>query len=228
MAHVTLEKMQHYVDILKKEKELVLSGENLMVTISDRNSKMGAVASVSLLPGITCPHFCLDTCGVSCYAAKIANLRPSVLRSYAHNTALYQLRPDMYWAGVELAIKAVRYFRFHVAGEIPSRKYFDKVCEIAERNPLTEILMFTKRYDAVNSWINDNGELPKNLHVLFSGWENLEPVNPYNLPETNVFTKENGPKESWKICGGNCFECACRGVGCWQAQRGDVIAFKKH
>ena len=76
--------------------------------------------------------------------------------------------------------------------------------------------------------MDENGDLPENLHILFSGWENMDPINPHKLPETNVFGSEDEIRDNWKICGGNCFDCACRGVGCWQAGRGDIVAFKKH
>ena len=100
--------------------------------------------------------------------------------------------------------------------------------EVARNNPKTEILAFTKRYDAVNEWIERNGDLPENLHILFSGWNNLEPENPHGLPETNVYKEESEAKPEWKRCGGNCFECACAGAGCWTAKRGEVVAFKLH
>ena len=213
---------------LQEAIDRVAAGEDLRVRISNSNSKMGNVASVSTLPFITCPGCCAGTCGAKCYAAKIANLRPSVLKSYAINTAIYLKRPDIYWTSIDLACKAVRYFRFHVSGDIVNKDYFDHMVQTARNNPKTEILCFTKRFDAVNAWIDENGEIPENLHVLFSGWTNLQPENPHNLPETNVIEKGAEPAENWKICGGNCFNCACRGLGCWTAQRGDVVAFPIH
>lgn len=216
-----------FMEALKEAKEEVKTGTVTKVSISNKNSKMGEVPSVSILPILTCPGRCKGTCGKDCYAAKLANLRPSVLKSYARNTALLMLRPDLYWQGVNYAMAGVRYFRYHVSGDILDKKYFGKMVDSAIKNPHCEILAFTKRYEIVNAWIKENGSLPKNLHILFSGWENLKPVNPYKLPETNVFGKE-GPKEEWKVCGGNCFNCACRGLGCWKAEPGDVVAFKKH
>ena len=220
--------LQKFRGALNEAKDAVKAGQNLHTRISNGNSKMGAVASVSTLPYITCPACCRNTCGPNCCAAKLANLRPSVLRSWAFNTALAILRPDVYWAGVDAACKGVRYFRFHVGGDIMNAEYFSHMVKIATDNPATEILAFTKRFDVVNAWQDANGSLPANLHIMFSGWTNLCPVNPYNLPETNIFAKGSEPDDAWKICGGNCFNCACRGVGCWQAQRGDVIAFKLH
>lgn len=206
----------------------VLSETDLKVRISNSNSKMGEVPSVSLLPFLTCPARCAGTCGAYCYAAKLANLRPAVRKSYAINTALAVHRPDVYWEGVDAACKKAKYFRFHVSGDILNIEYFAKMIQMANNHPDCEMLCFTKRYEIVNDAISDWGELPANLHVLFSGWDGLTPINPYNLPETNVILRGNQPAPNWKMCGGNCFNCACRGVGCWQAQPGDVIAFEQH
>lgn len=200
----------------------------LKISISNGNSKMGPVASVSLMPFTSCPTACENTCGPKCYAARIANMYPGSLQAYARNTALACLRPDLYWIQVDAAVKAVRFFRFHVAGDIISHSYFDKLVQCAANNPHTDILIFTKQFEIVNQYIDKNGNLPDNLHLLFSGWYNLTPYNPHHLPETNVFNPDKAPADNWKICGGNCFECACRGVGCWQAKSGDVIAFNEH
>lgn len=206
----------------------VKAGEDLRVRISNANSKMGAVSSVSTLPFITCPVCCRETCGAKCYAAKLANLRQSVLKSYAINTALALYRPNIYWQQVNAAICGVRFFRFHVSGDIINKAYLHHMIDAARNNPHCENLAFTKRFDVVNAWIDDGNDIPENLHILFSGWTNLKPVNPHNLPETNVIEKGGEPADGWKVCGGNCFNCACRGVGCWQAEKGDTIAFPMH
>lgn len=192
MANYYNEKvMKKFTAALSKYVDMVKRGENLRVTISDSNSKMGAVASVSTLPFVTCPNRCKDTCGANCYAAKIANMRTNVLNSYAKNTAIAMFNPSLFWAEVDTACKAVRYFRFHVSGDILNYDYFCKMIETARNNEKTEILCFTKRYEIVNKWIDENGKLPNNLHVLFSGWSNLKTINPHNIAETNVFSKED-------------------------------------
>ena len=213
---------------LTDAKQEVKSGSVDHVTISGGNIKMGAVASVSLLPYITCPARCKGTCGKECYASKIANMRTSVLVSYARNTAMLMINPDKFWADVNKAMTGVRFFRFHVSGDIVNKAYFENMVKACLNNPHCETLVFTKRFEIVNAWIKENGDLPKNLHILFSGWESMKPINPHKLPETNVYGKDETPSETWLLCGGNCFECGCRGVGCWQAKKGDVIAFRKH
>ena len=224
----TEKNLAKFVNALKEAIELVKSGVEMHVSISNANSKMGNVASVSTLPFLTCPSRCKDTCGIDCYAAKFANLRPSVLKSYAKNTALAMYNPELFWSEVEIAVAGVRFFRFHVSGDIINMDYFLHMISCAVKNPKTEILVFTKRYEVVNEWISENGKLPENMHLLFSEWSNLRAENPYNMPTTNVFMDEDQIQENWKICGGNCFNCACRGLGCWQAKNGETIAFKKH
>ena len=204
------------------------AGERWGVHISNGNSKTGAVSSVSLLPLLTCPGCCAKQCGAKCYAAKIAYLRPSVLKAYAENTALYMRDPAAFFAGVRAAVMGVRFFRWQVSGEIVNRAYFEEMVETARRAPHCQFMAFTKRADVVNAYLNDGGEIPENLHVIFSTWGDWKPENPYKLPESAVIFKGCEPCENWLICGGNCFECACRGVGCWKLQRGETIAFYEH
>lgn len=218
-----------YVDAVQR----IRAGEEMHVSISAGNIKMGAVPSVSLLPIMTCPAACRGTCAGDCYAAKIAALRPSVAAAYAKNTALAFIRPEQYWKEVRKAIAGARFFRYHVSGEILNKAYFAEMVRSAVDYPHCDILAFTKRFDAVNDWIRDNGPLPVNLHILFSGWENLVPENPHNLPETQVIPADASTAwwdlpDGWKVCGGNCFECATGCRGCFTAKSGETIAFKKH
>lgn len=222
--------IRKFAEAIQQAKIRFDGGELENVHFSAANSKMGAVASVSLVPFATCPARCATTCGAYCYAAKLANLRANVLKAYAENTVIALYRPASYWAQIRDFVRGVRFFRFHVAGDIVNDVYFAEMVKTAESAPHCEFLAFTKRYEAVNTWIDAHGveNLPENLHILFSGEKNLKPVNPYNLPETTIFERDEEPREDWKLCGGNCFECGCRGVGCWQLQRGDVLAFRKH
>lgn len=219
-----------YLDAVRTLRDAIHSDgikTALRVSVSPGNVKTGAIPSVSQLPGVTCPASCKETCGVACYAWKIALLRSNVMRSYARNTALATLLPDLYWKQVKEAAYMSRWFRFHVAGDIPNKLYFEKMIETVRSCPGTTFLCFTKRYSVVNDWIRKNGDLPSNLKLLFSGWIGLKPDNPYSLPETTVYGDE-GPREDWLLCGGNCSECCCRGTGCWKAEKGETIAFKIH
>ena len=229
MANYYNEKtLEKFLLALRAAVNDVKFGRNLEVTISQGNRKMGDVASVSLLPFLSCPGICKDTCGPICYAAKIANLYKTVLNSYARNQAIAIFRPDVYWTAVDLAMKSHRFFRFHVSGDILNAAYFQKMIETCKNNPGCTALCFTKNYKIVNAWIDENGSLPENLKILFSGDVNLIPENPHGLPETVIIRKGTTAGKNVKVCRGNCFECALNGVGCWTATAGDCIGFNQH
>ena len=199
----------------------------MKVSISTGNRKMGAIPSVSLPPIVTCPAGC--PCAKKCYAAKMARIYPSVRKAYQNNLDILQSNPGEYWHQVNQAVKINRYFRFHVSGDIPTPEYFAEMVNVARQNPGTEILVFTKRYQIVNDYITESGKLPENLHLIFSQWgDNWTVPNPHNLPTAAVIFKGQEPADDWKVCGGNCTECACRGVGCWQLKQGETIAFYEH
>lgn len=198
----------------------------LKVSISKGNAKMGAIPSVSLPPIITCPKGA--PCAGKCYAAKLCRIYPNVRNSYQNNLDILNDNWGEYWDQVRAAVKVTKYFRFHVSGDIPNAGYFREMVITANKNPDTLILAFTKQYDIVNRHIDAWGELPKNLKIIFSEWGEQKPVNPYHLPTSAVIFKGTEPQDDWKICGGNCTECACRGVGCWELKKGETIAFYEH
>ena len=103
------------------------------VKISQRNTKLGNIPSVSLPAVITCREC---DCHQKCYARKLERLRPAVRNAYRHNLEVLQNDPDTYWREVEAAIMLTRFFRFHVSGDIPDDKYFDRMVEVAERNQI--------------------------------------------------------------------------------------------
>jgi len=210
------------------------SGEDIsrLVSISTGNTKMGKVQSVSLLPILTCPARCNGTCGDKCYARKLALLRPSVARAYARNTAVARFAPGVFFKVVSEAMKSARFFRFHVSGDILNYDYFSNVVRSVASAPHCEVLIFTKRFEMVNRYIDNNGPLPRNMHLLFSGWTNLFPTeggwNPHHLPETTVYAKDEDIRPEWTLCGGNCLDCAIHDGGCWTADHYQTIAFKIH
>lgn len=204
------------------------------VSISKGNSKMGAIQSVSLPSVITC-RVC--DCQKKCYARKLERLRKSVANAYMNNLMVLKSDPVTYWREVEAAIMLSRYFRFHVSGDIPDEDYFDKMVEVAARNPHCEILCFTKKYEIVNNYIysgfeefGEKIELPSNLHIVFSGWKGLQMDNPYHFPEAHVRYKDGSTtaRNDAQECGGNCVECAKTEEGCWTLKSGEQVVFNEH
>ncbi len=197
------------------------------VKISKGNSKLGAIPSVSL-PSIKTCRNC--ACQEKCYAQKLERLRPAVRNAYQHNLEVWIKDPETYWREVEASIMMSRFFRFHVSGDIPSFKYLVNMVEIARRQPHCEILCFTKKYNLVNELIEQGGELPSNLHMIFSGWVGLEMANPFSLPEAHVRYRDGSTtaREDAVECSGNCTECALTEGGCWSLQKGQQVVFNEH
>ena len=197
------------------------------VKISKGNSKLGAIPSVSL-PSIKTCRQC--ACREKCYAQKLERLRPAVRNAYQHNLEVLLKEPETYWREVEASVMMSRFFRFHVSGDIPTAEYLANMVAVAVRNSHCEILCFTKRYEMVNEFIEKNGELPSNLHMIFSGWIGLDMVNPFSLPEAHVRYRDGSTTASDDAveCGGNCTECALTEGGCWSLQKGQQVVFNEH
>ena len=200
--------------------------KNYQITISRGNAKLGAIPSVSLPSCVTCNPSA--PCFKECYAQRLEKRYKQTRESYAHNLEVLNAAPDSYWLQVMAAAITTRYFRYHVSGDIPNAEYLANMERVALNMPGTRFLAFTKQYKIVNDYIECNGPLPSNLIIIFSNWGAWKCENPHNLPQCEVIFKGQEPEENWKICGGNCTECACRGVGCWELKQGETIAIYKH
>lgn len=197
------------------------------VSISKGNSKMGAIPSVSLPACITCNPSA--PCFKLCYAAKITRLYKTVRNSYENNLNILKSDPALYWDQVKQAAQTTRFFRYHVSGDIPDISYFYEMIRLANELPQTRFLAFTKQYTIVNTALDTGVVIPSNLKIIFSNWGPWKCENPHRLPECEVILKGSEPAPDWKICGGNCTDCACgRGIGCWDLKDGETIAIYQH
>lgn len=212
---------------------IMVNGEECHVYFTENNSKTH-MPSVDLLPLLTCHGRCRELCGKIekgrclpvCYAAGYLNRFPAILEKYAINTVLAIHKPEQYWQEVSNKMRVNRFMRLFGSGDMIINGYFDRLCECLKANPHCEVQGFTKCYEIVNRYIDENGSLPANLHLLFSGWYEYNPVNPHQLPESRVFDEEL--PSGWLGCTGNCMECCCIGTGCWKAQAGEIVGLKKH
>lgn len=201
----------------------------MRIKISPGNIKMGSIPSVSLPAGVTCRKNCL--CYPKCYAHKIERLRKSVREAYESNYRLLIEDPDTYWREVNATVMLNRYFRFHVSGDIVDMDYLENMAKVAKDNPHCQILCFTKQYELVNEWLDNNEEgFPSNLHIIFSVWDGMECPNPHNLPESHVRYRDGHTtaREDAYECGGNCSDCAMVECGCWVLENGEQIIFNEH
>lgn len=196
------------------------------VSISKGNTKMGAIPSVSLPACVTCnPE---APCFKKCYANRLEKRYPTVNKAYMRNLDILNTHPEQYWTEVRQAAQAARFFRYHVSGDIPDIKYLANMCVLAYALPSTAFLAFTKQHTIINQFLKLGGKIPDNLQIILSNWGAWKCDNPYNLPTCEIIFKGTAPADNWKICGGNCTECACRGVGCWELKKGETIAIYEH
>lgn len=227
---LTSANLQKIRDAVETARNLYRAGVELHAYFSDGNDKTGNTNSVSIVPVLFCPGICKVEYGCAhvCYAFRDAIQYADNLKRLAENTAILLENPRQYWKEIKEHLQTVRYFRFHVSGEIVNAAYMKELVATALENPHCNILIFTKQDRIVNDYITKNGPLPENLHLLLSGWSNFTPENPHNLPETNVIRENTIVPDNWKICGGNCQYCYCRGVGCWTLKAGEILAFYEH
>lgn len=201
----------------------------LHVSISNGNSKMGAIPSVSLPALITCSVDACKFCGKKCYAAKISRLRKTVANAYQRNLDILKNEPEKFWREVNAAVAVSRFFRFGVSGDIYDDAYLENIVKTARSNKHCQILVFTKKFDICNKYL-EHHKLPSNLHLIFSGWVGMKMFNPYHLPEAHVMLKngETSASDGAKYCSGNCYECAVNNHGCWTMKKGDQVIFREH
>ena len=210
--------------------------DGLHVKFSFGNRKTGAaVPSVSLIPVADCAN--CKVCAAGCYDVRNVCYLPAVQKSRANNSAILRKDPERYFAEIAAAVRFFRFFRWHVGGDLVSRSYWLRVVEIANNTPGCEFLIFTKLYGVINKFLSDGGQIPTNLHVIFSDWRGAKFTNPFNLPvsspvwfDNNGVEIERGPhctdKFTW--CPGFCEDCAAAGSGCFGLKAGETVLFAAH
>lgn len=154
--------------------------------ISMKGSKVGDIANFSLPPVQTCNKAapCISD---GCYAVDAYGLYPGTRAALDINLRLLKDgRFDQFVDEITKAVskpfkksvgaikegEKIKYFRFHVSGDVFSDDYFKAICRIAEKNPSVGFWTYTKQYDILLRHIND---IPDNLSVLVSCWGEFRP-----------------------------------------------------
>ena len=192
-----------------------------LVTISEKNSKMGAVANISLPPKITCNPKAPCTNG-DCYALNGSFCYPSVQGAYAKNLNTFKTSPGAYFNAIDnwIGIKKPSIFRFHVSGDIPNKRYLNTTLDLAASNPKIKFLAFTKWYKHL-----ENLNEPENLSIVASAWTGFKmPKHDYPIAWLNDGVETRIPKDAIE-CHGNCETCGM----CWSLKKiGKDVYFNKH
>lgn len=198
--------------------------DELKTSISYGNRKIGKVMNVSTAAIITCNN--CGECSKYCYDLKAALLHTnSVTPARAKNTSIVFRNRDKFFDDIDKAMNRRRknkFFRFHVSGEILDLDYFFRMVEIARKHSDFIIWTYTKNYAVVNAYCEKYGKdsIPKNFTIMFSEWDGMPLVNPFEFP---IFTVklESGNKNhdesffnSLYKCPSNCDICKACKRGC--------------
>lgn len=210
------------------DRYTVMNTKDIRLCVSKGNRKIGRVLNVSLMPIMTCGKRCKYCKGI-CYDIKACVQYKNVLDARVRNTVLAIHHRQEYFDRIEGIIsrrRANKYFRWHVAGDILDYNYFENMVRIAKNHPDFTFWTYTKQYEIVNSYCEQNGgasAIPGNLSIMFSEWKVSDGVgnytvipfeNPYNFPVFAVrFHGEAEPENMYK-CPGNCDVCKTLGRGC--------------
>lgn len=82
--------------------------------------------------------------------------------------------------------------RYFDAGDLPDYAFVDGMVATAKKFPEMKFMAFTKKYFLVNQWIDNNGNLPDNLNIIFSAWDkDWEVLNPHHMPVAYVDFKDS-------------------------------------
>ena len=227
---IKIEAMQtRLAKMVNARNEFAKDLEDIHVYISSGNRKTGfSVPSVSLIPVADCGN--CSSCSRLCYDLRNDCIYNGVTSTRAKNSALAHNAIDRYFFEIKKACKAFRFFRWHIGGDILNATYLAGVLDVAVCNPHCTFLIFTKRYDLINDYISNGGEIPSNLQVIFSAWPGAKMVNPYNMPVSSPLFVDGshaaGPDPI--SCPGDCSNCAVMGSGCWTLKRGQGVVFAAH
>lgn len=194
------------------------------IRLQQGNDKTGqACWTISLIPIVDCPN--CSECSKDCYDIRNDCWMPSVQNDRARNSAVHKVDPKAFWNRVDELVKEnfVEQLRINVGGDLADYD-FEYVNQLAKNNKGTDILFFTKNYNGINKYLDDN-KFCKNVSPMMSRWPGMSCNNKHNLPQTHVLFADGtttAPEFGATYCGGNCTECHFKKDGCWTTKN-DII-----
>jgi len=201
------------------------------ITIATSNRKLGSqVCGLSMPNKITCRTD--SPCLKNCYCNKGPQAFANVYGTYCKNLRLYHELGDEFfdkWSAY-FKFSGYRYCRIFDSGDCPDANFFKGIIKVCKENSNVKFLMYTKKYNIVNEYLDKNKILPKNLKVYFSAWDkNWIIDNPYNLQIAYVDFDDKTinptiPKDAFCCQDGT--GCCSTCYKCWHTNK-DVV-FKQH
>lgn len=212
-----------------------LSMKSNEVHMTTKNSKTGCGVIDLAFPVITCREDAPCKKG-GCYCCKGTQVMATVQGAYYRNYRLYHEDPVDFWNQVwfKLAHCGLLRCRYFDCGDCPDYAFVEGMVATAKKFPEMKFMAFTKKYFLVNQWIDNNGNLPDNLNIIFSAWDkDWEVLNPHHLPVAYVDFKDSKKTpvlpEKYQTCPNQkdkTITCSMCGK-CWRKDLGAVV-FKQH
>jgi hypothetical protein len=214
---------QEYIDFLANQ-----SNE---ISMSNGNSKTGKACLNIAFPTCVCREDA--PCREGCYANKGCQQISKVQAAYYRNLRLYNDDPDNFFEQIYCKVKfsGLPKVRVFDSGDLPSYDFLERLVDVCKKTPDVKWMMFTKKYEIVNEYIDKNGDLPDNLNVLFSAWHKLwEVPNPHNIGVAYVDFNDKSlnpefPKNAF-VCPGRQTTCSACGV-CF-SKKVKAVVFHQH
>lgn len=202
------------------------------VHVTRNNTKLGSIPCINLPAVVTCrpdaPCAKLSKDGGGCYCLKGRWLFKNTQKSLWNNLYAYRENPKLFFQMIASEFQFSTLARVHSSGDIVDEQYLAGLCWVARKCKNTNILCYTKKFELVNAYIEAGHRIPKNLHIVFSTWDNFIPENPYNLPMAYVKFKDESRNshipENAIVCPGKCENCQY----CFHMRKGQTVVFKKH
>ena len=226
----------------------------MTISLAKGNSKLGkGVFAFNLLPGDkpistkdkgqltnvpgTCGG-CCDGCEKYCYA--IQNTRQyhnTCIPSLAKNTLIMRNDMDGCFKQLKenLIKKKAKVLRYHSSGEIETYDYLLHMVKLAIEMPEVRFYFYTKRFDFMERYLRECGELPENLVCNISEWNGN--TEGYKLDGLNRFIYDDGTDASLKNVphcpavdkkghktGVTCDKCGL----CYNGNNGHIVAVYEH
>lgn len=224
------------------------------ISLSKGNRKLGKkVFAFNLLPGDkpistkdkgqltnvsgTCGG-CCEACEGNCYAVRDARYHHnSCIPALAKNTLIMRHNMEGTFAQLRDRLKSekAKILRYHSSGEIETYDYLLHMVKLAIEMPEVRFYFYTKRFDFMDRYLKECGELPDNLICNISEWNGN--TEGYNLDGLNRFVYDDGTDESLKNVahcpavnkkgrktGVTCDQCGL----CYSGNNGHVVAVYEH
>lgn len=215
------------------------------VNFSWKNSKTGRVIAFNLPVELTCDHKCECYSKKNCYAC--GGCYQFTLNQALYSENLYYFLTHSKAEFIAVIVDAIKrhksriLFRWFTCGDIPNRKFFECMVEIARECPDIKFWTYTKKYAIVNSFIDEFGydAIPENLTIIFSHWQNDDGTffpmdNRHDMPTSEFIPmgKEDMLNDVDHVC--PCSDptvhetCETCKTPCYSLKRGQSMALVEH